>query len=216
MRCSICGLPLRPSQQSEATCASLSCRRLYRLRAPKTYGRRCSYCARPAAPDEDTCEDPRCRSLRAGWIDGRKRETERRTAIDRVGAEQERELRETHGPAVPERLLLARLPANEHTTTPLPDERRAAFEENLKGALDRALEDPDRPFPETPATPARHDALIGAACGACRGSCCRHGGVRAYLYPDHFRRYLRDHPGASREQIVSEYLSRLPAESYHD
>jgi hypothetical protein len=117
---------------------------------------------------------------------------------------------------VPERLLHARLPANEHTTVPLPPERRAAFEANIAEALDRALEDPDSPFPESPESPARHAALIGAACGACRGSCCRHGGDRAYLYPDHFRRYLRDHPGAGREQILAEYLSRLPTEAYHD
>lgn len=215
MRCAVCGIPLRPSQ-SEATCGSLSCRRLHRLRTPRPFGRRCRYCSREAVASEDTCEDPRCRKLRAGWIDDRKRQSDRREAIDRVAAEQERELRDAHGPAIPPRLVVARLPANEQTAAPLPPERRETFRVNVAAALDRALADPDRPFPETPESPDPPAWLVGSACAACRGSCCRHGGDHAYLYPDHFRRYLRDHPGADPRQLLAEVLSRLPAEAYHD
>lgn len=167
-------------------------------------------------PPEETCDDPRCRNLRAGWIDGRKRESERRVAIDRVAQDHERELRETHGPAVPPKLIHARLPANEQTTAPLPEERRAAFAVNVGAALDRALDDPDRPAPESPESPAGRSTLIGSACAACRGSCCRHGAEHAYLYPDHFRRYLRNHPGTDPKELLAAYLSRLPAEAYHD
>jgi hypothetical protein len=216
MRCAVCGIPLRPSKSTEATCEALSCRRVHRLRTPPSFGRRCRYCAREAVGTEETCEQPRCRKLREGSIDGRKREAERREAIDRVAAEQERELRETHASAVPPRLLIARLPANEQTTTPLPAERRETFRVNVAAALDRALQDPDRPVPEHPESAGRFASLVGSACGACRGSCCRHGGEHAFLYPDHFRRYLRLHPGADPQQLLADYLSRLPSESYHD
>ena len=216
MRCAVCGIPLRPSQSADATCASLSCRRVHRLRAPRSYGRRCRYCSREAVATEDTCDDPRCRKLRAGWIDTRRRESDRREAIDRVAVEQERELRDTHGSAVPPRLVVARLPANEQTPAPLPPERRETFRVNVTAALDRALADPDRPFPENPETSGSHASLIGSACAACRGSCCRHGNDHAYLWPDHFRRYLRDHPGTDPQQLVADLLSRLPAVTYHD
>jgi hypothetical protein len=186
------------------------------LRSPGQFGRRCRFCAREAVASEDTCSDPRCRKLREGSIDGRKREVERRRAIDLVAAEQELELREAHGSAIPPRLLVARLPANEQTTTPLPAERRETFRVNIAAALDRALQDPDRPVPEHPDSPARFASLVGSACAACRGSCCRHGGEHAFLYPDHFRRYLRNQPDADPQQLLAEYLSRLPSESYHD
>ena len=215
-RCSVCGLPLRPSRSADATCGSPSCVRIHRLRAPEPYGRRCRYCARAAAPSEETCEDPRCRQLRAGWIDGRKRESERRAAIEAKGRDAERALRETHGPAVPDRVVRAALPANEQSTVPLSDERRAAFAINVAAAIDRAFEDPDRPVPESPESPARHDALIGSACAACRGSCCRFGGDHAYLYPDHFRRALRARPEVSRDALLAQVVSRLPGEVYHD
>src|SRR6185436_6481583 len=144
MRCAVCGLPLRPSKSAEPTCGSLSCRRLHRLRHPEPRGRRCAYCAREAMPSEATCDAPRCRKLMAGRIDAPKLAAERRRAIEQVSQEQERELREAHGTAVPARLLHAALPANEQTTAPLPQTRRDTFLVNVAAAIDRAMDDPDR------------------------------------------------------------------------
>ncbi len=109
-----------------------------------------------------------------------------------------------------------RLPANEAETGPLSDERRDTFRVNVSAAIRRAFDDPDRPFPETPETAADGAPLIQAACGACRGSCCKYGADHAYLYPDHFRRLLRDHPGRSPEEVLSDYLARLPQRVYDD
>jgi hypothetical protein len=109
-----------------------------------------------------------------------------------------------------------RLPANEADAGPLSDERRDTFRVNVSAAIRRAMDDPDRPFPETPETAADGAPLIQAACGACRGSCCKYGGDHAYLYPDHFRRLLRDRPGRSAEEMLSDYLSRLPETAYRD
>jgi hypothetical protein len=75
------------------------------------------------------------------------------------------------------------------------------------------MDDPDRPVPETPESPVDATPLVRAACAACRGGCCESGADHAYLYPDHFRRLLRKHPGKSKEEFLREYLSRLPAAS---
>jgi hypothetical protein len=211
----VCGIPIRPSQAGAATCDAPSCRRLHAIRSPRSE-RRCLYCSRPAVAPQDTCADPRCRQLRTSHGDARQAEAERREQIERTLRRHEEELRSRPGRSLPEQLLLARLPANEQTVAPLPEERRAAFATNLGAAIDRALDDPDRPVPESPESPADQTAAIRAACAACRGSCCTGGGEHAYLYPDHFRRFLRAHAGRSREEILREYLSRVPDATYHD
>jgi len=189
-RCAVCGVPLRDSRRSEPTCGSLWC--------VQHLGRR-----EPPTPREQRIEGDRVR-------------TEREAEIGRRTLEHEGDLRARHGTAIPPRLIHARLPANEQATAPLPAERRAAFTTNLEAALDRAFESPDGEGPVSPETPTRLAALVQASCAACRGSCCKSGGDRAYLYPDHLRRYLREHPGKSKEQVLSEYLALLPAESCID
>jgi len=184
-RCSVCGIPLRPSQAGADVCGSPSCRRVQRLRPPKPRG---------------------------GDSEARKAEALRRAATDRIMIEEEQRLRAV----IPEKVLRARLPANESTIAPLPEERRATFTVNLSAALDRAVDDPDRPVPEAPESPVDAGPLVRAACAACRGSCCGSGGDHAFLYPDHFRRYLRAQPQKSREAILAEYLSRLPSASVAD
>lgn len=211
-RCSVCGLPLRASRTD--TCGALSCVRLHRLRVPApSKVRRCAYCSRTAAEDQEVCDTLRCRQFQANAVGAREREADRNAALDRMTRDHERDLRAVH--PLPERLLHARLPASEATIAPLPAERRETFVTNVSSALNRAFDDPDRPVPESPESPARHAPLIRGACTACRGSCCKAGGEHAFLYPDHFRRLLRERPGRTREEILAEYLSHLPAESVH-
>jgi len=185
-RCPLCGIPLRPSQSAADSCGSQFCRRLRRRRG---------------MPTPDSQED----------VDARRADAERRAAVART-LERERELR----PQLPENILRARLPANEAPMAPLPAERRETFVVKMSAALDRAMDDPDRPVPESPEAPTDAAPLVRAACAACRGSCCESGGDHAYLYPDHFRRFLRKNPGKSKEQILGDYLSRLPAMNYQN
>jgi hypothetical protein len=42
------------------------------------------------------------------------------------------------------------------------------------------------------------------------------GGEHAFLYPDHFRRFLRKHPERSRDELLADYLSRVPSASVRD
>ncbi len=213
-RCAVCGVPLRPSQSGSATCASASCRRVQRQRPPRADVRRCSYCTREALSGEETCADPRCRRLRDENLQDRRASAERRVEVERSMLRHEQELRAKQ--MLPERVLLARLPANERNVVPLPEERRAAFATNIRAAIDRALDDPDRPVPESPEDSEAQAPLIRGACSACRGSCCTQGGEHAFLYPDHFRRFLRNHPERSRDELVADYLARVPAESVQD
>jgi hypothetical protein len=213
-RCAVCGVPLRPSQFASATCASASCRRLQARRPAGPPFRRCSYCTREALPSEATCADPRCRRLLAQALEDRRASAERRVEVERNLLRHEQELRAQK--MLPERVLLARLPANERGVVPLPGERRAAFATNIRAALDRALDDPDRPVPESPEDSAAQAPLIRGACSACRGSCCTQGGEHAFLYPDHFRRFFRNHPERSRDELLADYLSRVPPESVQD
>jgi hypothetical protein len=154
--------------------------------------------------------------LRDVAIEARQADARLREEVARSLLRHEEELRARAGSDLPERVVLARLPANERSLVPLPEERRATFATNLASSLDRAFDDPDRPFPESPEDAAGQASLIQAACAACRGSCCTSGGDHAFLYPDHFRRYLRMHPDRSRDELVSEYLSILPRAGYHD
>jgi hypothetical protein len=142
-----------------------------------------------------------------------RRNEDRRAAAERDAAIERalRDVRDRLREALPGEVRPARLPANERPTAPLPDERRETFAANLRAALERALDDPDRPVPVAPESPSAQAPMIGSACAACRGSCCASGGDRAYLYPDHFRLYLRAHPGRTREEVASDYLSRVPA-----
>jgi hypothetical protein len=113
-------------------------------------------------------------------------------------------------------MILIRLPANENAIVALSAERRASFAASAAFALDRALEEPDRPFPVTPDTPAAFAGMIRAGCAACRGACCTKGGDTAYLYADHFRRLLPQWTGRTRDEILTDYVSRLPERVYEE
>ena len=83
------------------------------------------------------------------------------------------------------------------------------------------------PAPEGPAEPAAtgdgtaplpaaEASLLGQACAACRGTCCKHGREHAFLGGLRLARYLADHPGRTPEQAVAAYLAHLPGESFED
>jgi hypothetical protein len=154
--------------------------------------------------------------LRAANLHARQADVRRREEVARALLRHEQSLRARKETGLPERVVLAPLPANERGVFPLPKERRAAFATNVASSIDHALDDPDRPAPESAEAPAEQAPLIQAACAACRGSCCTSGGDHAFLYPDHFRRYFRKHPGRSRDELLAEYLSRLPSATFQD
>jgi hypothetical protein len=126
----------------------------------------------------------------------------------------ERELR--LGGRIPADAVRAILPANADPLAPQDPARRAAFERHLaeivEGAvLDRAKIEVEPMGVEPPVN--GRETLSTAACGACRGSCCRAGGDHAYLTEETVARSLDAHPDWTLRQIMDSYLEHLPAET---
>jgi hypothetical protein len=178
---------------------------------------RCIFCGRITVDRRDICGAPGCKALKDARLQAeRRRDEERRTADEELMRRHEAELRSVHGAAIPQSVVRARLPAYEQPAVPLPDERRADFLESVAHSIDRAFEDPREPEPELPKAAESQGPRIQAACASCRGACCRFGGTRAFLNPDHFRHYRRLHPGKGREEILAEYRARIPSVTCKD
>jgi hypothetical protein len=178
---------------------------------------RCLYCGRARAERRDICDAPGCRTLKAAaLLSERRRRREQHAAVEELMRRHEAELRARHADAIPATVVRARLPAFEQTMGPLPEERRADFLESVKHSIERAFEDPRDPEPEVAKAEDPDGPLIQAACTSCRGACCRFGGTRAFLNPDHFRHYRRRHPGKSRDEMLEDYRKALPAMTCRD
>jgi len=53
-------------------------------------------------------------------------------------------------------------------------------------------------------------ALLGATCGACRGSCCKGGANHAFLREQAMLAYMQRFPERSDDEILTHYRSYLP------
>lgn len=102
----------------------------------------------------------------------------------------------------------------------LPRRRRRAFRAHMRQVAAAVEAKPEEP-PDPPAyvtmppseIPPAEGALLGAACAACGGRCCREGGERAYITPRTVRRWLAAHPGARPSDAVVAYAAYLPTTS---
>ncbi|MEQ1827870.1 MAG: hypothetical protein ABL921_18055 [Pirellula sp.] len=82
---------------------------------------------------------------------------------------------------------------------------------------DAELSDVDPPFlaPEfDEQLEQRFARLNGSACATCGGRCCKLGGDHAFLRVDKFREIFRERPDATPDNIVAEYMARIPVESF--
>jgi len=136
-----------------------------------------------------------------------------------------------HGPL----LRIVVLPFLEHNLEPPSEERRgrveAGFLELASNAY--ALNSEETRF--IPADPPqmkseehtnlnseldeseqRFSRLNASACGLCSGRCCNLGGDEAFLPIDKFREVLRSRPELSPDEIVKEYMDRIPVETFVD
>lgn len=108
------------------------------------------------------------------------------------------------------------VPRQERPLVPLPDDRRAAFLENLEWVVEQSfnLGDPPEATARNPAVDAEEPALTGAACAACQGLCCILGGrTHAFLKQETIDHFRRQNPGVSRAGVIAHYISRLPPRS---
>ena len=113
------------------------------------------------------------------------------------------------------------LPSNNQAIVPLPRERRQAFEIHLRAIVAEAGNPPPDPSDERSTAEGAGtnpvSRLLGNACGICRGWCCYKGaGQNAYLKPESILVYRQRNTGVSGEEIISDYLGRIPDDSYED
>jgi hypothetical protein len=121
------------------------------------------------------------------------------------------------------------VPLYERPVVPLPARRKRKFRTHLRRAVAAAArgEGEAVPAPEGPAEvaegagdlaplPEAETRLLGQACAACRGTCCKHGREHAFLGGLRLARYLAAHPEETAGQAVEAYLAHLPEESFED
>jgi hypothetical protein len=111
---------------------------------------------------------------------------------------------------------IAVVPDGDGPLSPLPPERRAVFEAHLRRVVIEAFAAPEVETAEAQDVPAAPvpPALVAAACGTCRGYCCRLGsGRNAFLTVQTFLRQRRAHPEVDAARTIDLFLSHLPARS---
>lgn len=125
--------------------------------------------------------------------------------------------------ASPHEIPIALVPASTRRLTLLPASRRRLFREHLEMILTRLEQTPAAsraPLPpeeRADAAPFHPEApVFGAGCSACRGYCCRTGGVKAFLNEQTLQRFAASNPSLDRSETVHAYVSRLPERSMKD
>jgi hypothetical protein len=112
---------------------------------------------------------------------------------------------------------VALVPYNPAAPIALPASRREALRAHLIDIAAQAIaakaSRSEIAESETSASATPTDDVLLHACSACRGSCCRNGGERAYLTSDTIARYLDQFPDSSVEEIADAYLSYLADET---
>lgn len=223
--CVVCGTTLTPLDARTApTCGAVACRWKHQSLPA---GHACKACGRPLEVRERAaglCDTTECRHAwpeRQHFAGMRERRRRDRARLEERGQEL-RTLGAAAGVARPEDYPFAYIPRFDGRVTPLPRRRLHAHREHLRTVIERALEPLPPPAPDAPPPPdttpepmtPELTALMGQACGQCRGQCCTSGGDRAYLSADTMRRFMGDHPELTPDAVLDAYLARVPAHCY--
>ncbi|MFO1052650.1 MAG: hypothetical protein U1F36_10595 [Planctomycetota bacterium] len=125
--------------------------------------------------------------------------------------------REAMGSNVLDGVALGLVPANLRPLVPLPKERAESFLGFLASLIQQVEETPDEaPIPDEEHAEFRSMplAVARAACGTCRGFCCRTGDRHAYQDIASVRSFRARHPDLDSEEIVRRYRELLPSVTY--
>lgn len=187
---------------------------------------RSRFCARMAESEDHIAAE----NVRA------ERYEQRRTQLVELLHEQSTELQSTSSSAGPHKIIV--LPNNPRKLEPPNDERLRNFEARLLGLATKAIamndaaalralaelsdvecyEPISTSMDEQSTDIQLRDEIFasqnGVACGTCGGSCCRAGGDEAFLRAYKFAEVLLANPGMSVQEIVAEYMSCIPLETY--
>ncbi len=117
------------------------------------------------------------------------------------------------------------VPATERPLTPLPQERRSALSNHLKGLLSETQANPilvrddgrggtvPTDIPDVNANPL---PIIQVACATCRGSCCNSGGDRAYLTGETILSYWKRYTELEPHEIRAAFLAYTAEDTVED
>lgn len=221
--CVICGGPRRPLSNTPALlCGAPACTQRH---TAMPVSRKCRVCTTPLGMTQlamGVCDNPQCRDE---WLTQRPARLAKREWADRVAKAETRRDRAAARRGIPreerETWRVAVLPRNTARASTLPAPRRRAFEAHLRHCVADArarLAAGELPPPVGPAPdptdrlwPQREaeQALLGVACGTCRGNCCRNGDDHAFIRSDTLLAYLTRFPERGDDEIVQHYLSYI-------
>jgi len=148
-----------------------------------------------------------------------------REALNQQAGELRGDAAKAGGISNPEGFTPTAVPVNKRQVGRLPKERRRAFCEQLVRIIGEAAGERCSSTGSTNDVTMRikYDAemqgselrsILGNACAICGGSCCFNGGEHAYLRVDTILLYMHQHPELREEQVLDEYVSRLPEKTY--
>ena len=176
------------------------------------------------------CNDLKCRLKYFDRI--RRQARDFRENLKRIREALNQQARELRGDAAgaagisnPEDFTPTAVPVNKRQVRRLPKKRQRAFCEHLVQIIGEAAAE------RGTSTGSKNDvtmkmkydaemqgselrSILGNACAVCGGSCCFNGGEHAYLRVDTILLYMHQHPELQEEQVLDEYVSRLPKKTY--
>lgn len=197
----------------------------------RPFADRCRFCGASLAALSDRsrglCRSPRCRQqadAERAADDTRRREQQRnmlRTLVGEVLSEAEYPDPGARA-TVAEPLVI--VPGFHGQLAAPSPQRREQFRATLQSEMTRALSDVRRSGPEQSDSGTQSDEpadeppslLIMNACATCGGECCRHGRDDAFLRAPFLARRLQKEPDREPQDIIDNYLDRIPAASFED
>ncbi len=223
--CAVCGRRLETAFATSPVCSRSECSiRWNSLGKADSVSpmARCSSCGVYTIHQSGTvclCNDPGCRLVQSMAARAERQRIENEMFREMtVTAEAIRDrLARENGEPEKSRYAVALIPHISETMALPNNETIAMFCENLDELIRAAIHDPakESDWPERTRElpdPAKKSELpvLGQACAACRGKCCREGSHHAYLGVGNIRDYRTKHPEASGEDIKLAYWSHLP------
>ena len=127
----------------------------------------------------------------------------------------------------PEDFIPVAVPVNMRHTKHLPETRQRIFCDQLKQLISKVMIEMclSTHLAGDSAMQKKYDAhkqgarlrsILNSVCAVCKGSCCFQGGDHAYLKVETLLLYMHQHPKLKQQQVLDEYLSRLPKKAYED
>ncbi len=181
---------------------------------------------------EGVCDDAKCKRMQLNaWYDTKrladKERLLRRRQVAMEAYEKTVEANPTNATGQAVKLTnrqVYAVPAMMRALTDLPEDRRTAFVDHLTSMVDssfrennviasEAVDSDQVAFDRCEANPL---PILSAACGTCRGDCCRNGGTHAFVSTKLIDGMRRENPGNSPQELIDLYLSYLPQRSFDE